>query len=340
MSKKIQGDVVRNYLKRFPKMADRTVARKIFTENKPLWTGESAVYSRVRYYRGTHGKRARAAIATLDHITKPEELNRNFMAEFDGIPAPVSEYINPWGPFLIVGAYKSLILSDIHIPFHDPIALKAALDSGKRHGCNLIIFNGDTADCHGVSRFEKDPRFRNFPNEIKSIRQFLATVRAAFPNARIIWKDGNHDERYNSYLISKAEELLGLEDYEWSNILQLDKLGIEYVTDKRPIMLGKLPVIHGHEYQSGFVAPVNPARGFFLRAKTHCLGGHHHQTSQHSEKSLDGKVISCWSTGCLAYLHPRYRPLNPYNHGFAEVETATNGDFSAQNYKILDGKIY
>ena len=191
-----------------------------------------------------------------------------------------------------------------------------------------------------LSRFQKDPRARNFAAERNDVIEFLRIVRAEFPKARIVYKEGNHEERYMSYMILKAPELLGMEILEFKNIYHLPEFNIEHVGEKRPIRLGKLNVIHGHEFARGITSPVNPARGFYMKAKTHVLGGHHHQTSQHSEKNLEQEVISAWSTGALCNLHPDYMPINSHNLGFAFATVEKNGAFEVSNLRIINGNIY
>jgi hypothetical protein len=104
--------------------------------------------------------------------------------------------------------------------------------------------------------------------------------------------------------------------------------------------LNNLWGIHGHEYVGGISAPVNPARGLFLKSKVSCFQGHNHQSSSHTEPTLTGKMVTTWSLGCLSELHPAYMPLNKWNHGFAEVDLDPNGeDFEFNNYRIFNGKI-
>ena len=110
--------------------------------------------------------------------------------------------------------------------------------------------------------------------------------------------------------------------------------------DKRPIRLGKLNVIHGHEYRFSISNPVNPARGFFLRTKTHVLGSHFHQPSHHSETNLEGCMISAWSTGCLCNVHPEYSPINNWGQGFAFVVVDKEGAFRVENLRIVGGKVW
>jgi hypothetical protein len=127
---------------------------------------------------------------------------------------------------------------------------------------------------------------------------------------------------------------------EFENIIKARARGIEIIGDKRPMKLNNLWGIHGHEYIGGISAPVNPARGLFLKAKVSTFQGHNHQTSEHTEPTLTGKMVTTWSLGCLSELHPAYMPLNKWNHGFAEVDLDANGeDFEFRNKRIFKGKI-
>ena len=76
----------------------------------------------------------------------------------------------------------------------------------------FLILNGDICDHYANSRFEADPKHRDFKVEVESVRFFLHGLRKRFPNAQIVYKHGNHEERYEKYLRAKAPELLGLED--------------------------------------------------------------------------------------------------------------------------------
>jgi len=87
---------------------------------------------------------------------------------------------------------------------------------------------------------------------------------------------------------------------------------------------------------------VNPARGLFLRAKASILAGHNHQTSAHHENDINGSQTACFSTGCLCDLQPDYRPFafTKWNHGAAIVELNKEGNFSVDNFRIIEGKVY
>ena len=70
-----------------------------------------------------------------------------------------------------------LLLSDIHVPYHNIEALTLALKYGMEHQVNTIILNGDLIDFYAISRFEKDPRKRDLAHEVNTCREFLTTLR-------------------------------------------------------------------------------------------------------------------------------------------------------------------
>lgn len=85
-----------------------------------------------------------------------------------------------------------LLISDLHIPYHDIDAITIALEYGVEHKVNTIFINGDLIDNHKVSRFESDPKKRSVKQEFDATKQFLVALRQIFPNAEIYWLKGNH----------------------------------------------------------------------------------------------------------------------------------------------------
>jgi predicted phosphodiesterase len=250
--------------------------------------------------------------------------------------------VNDYTPFHLE-AQRALILSDVHIPYHNREALMMALQYGKDFGADCIVLNGDIIDCYQLSNFCKDPKERKFNEELSELHNFLSDLRENF-KGEIIYKMGNHEERYERFLLTQAKDIEGITDPEgldilsWESITHAKKYGHKIVTNKRIIKAGKLNIGHGHEFGKSIFSPVNPARGFYLRAKCSFIGGHYHQTSEHIERDLNGSIAGCWSTGCLCDLNPAYMPLNRWNLGFSAVEI--EGDqFTVHNKKILHGRI-
>jgi hypothetical protein len=189
-----------------------------------------------------------------------------------------------------------------------------------------------------ASRFIKDRRLRDLAGELEMTREFLKMLQGMF-KCPIYFKIGNHEARWEHYLMLKAPELLGVDDFKLEQLLRFREFGVTLVKDKQIAMAGKLPILHGHEWYGGFAPPVNPARGLFLKAKESALVGHHHKTSEHTEKTLNGNVITTWSTGCLCGLEPEYAPYNGYNHGFAHVMVNKDQTYNVKNIRIINYKI-
>jgi predicted phosphodiesterase len=240
-------------------------------------------------------------------------------------------------PF-VIKASKVLVLSDIHIPYHSISALTAVFDYTKKMKIDAILLNGDVLDFFGLSRYCKDPKKRNFAEELKSFEEFMKILNDIY-KCKIYLKIGNHEERYNHFLWQKAGEIADVEEFQLEEIIKKRAKNVTIIGEKRIIKLGHLNVLHGHEFAGGVFSPVNIARGLFLKAKVSAMQGHNHQTSEHSESNLEGKLTTTFSLGCLCELNPEYRPINKWNHGFAIVDIDAKGNFEVQNKRILKGKV-
>jgi predicted phosphodiesterase len=335
-SRQIKGKVVDDYLAgKHKNLATLTLSRKIYNENPELFSSLESVRSMVRYRRGQDGKAKRATVKLTEQPTPGGYASKL------GIPNPFhipDSDEDLWEPYVLPKKIKALVLSDIHLPYHNVNALTLAFEKGQKEGVDCVILNGDTLDFHGISRYEKDPRKRSFGEELEIGREFLAALKKAF-NMPIYYKIGNHEERWESYLRIKAPEILDVQDFQIDVLLRFGQHGVQLVHDKRVIKAGNLNIMHGHEFGRSVFSPVNPARGYYLKSKTNTLCGHNHQSSQHNESDLNGKITSVWSTGCLCELHPQYMPINKWNHGFAIVETWDDGSFEVDNYSIIKGRI-
>lgn len=138
---------------------------------------------------------------------------------------------------------KFIVLSDIHFPYHDNKAIKAALQFMKNHPVDTIILNGDILDFYDVSSFDKDPdRINSLQKEIDLATKFFGQLRKIKPGARIVFVKGNHSSRLERYL-KKHPELYSLEALKLPNLLKLNDYNIEY--KDRGFKLGSLKIIHG-----------------------------------------------------------------------------------------------
>jgi len=306
------------------------LARIMFKDNKLLFKDVEDARSSLRYIEGKNGTAARARVGNVLKIEEPRPYNPYSLPASD-------ETI--YQPYAITGHKRVGILSDIHVPYHNIPALTAAIEYLKKQKIDGLLLNGDTIDCHRLSRFTKDPKKRNFKLELDTFKALFDVFEKQL-KCKIYFKLGNHEIRYQHFLYEKASELAGIEEFEFENIIKARARGIEAIGDKTVMKLNGLNGIHGHEYIGGISAPVNVARGLYLRGKVSAFQGHNHATSEHSETDMNGKITTTWSIGCLSELHPDYMPLNKWNHGFAMVDLSDNGeDYEFQNKRIYKGKV-
>lgn len=307
------------YAKRFPATPSRTLARKVASE-----FGMTVELARnlVRNARGAQGqKRRKHAI-----VDRP-------LGTAGTVPRMPPSKAQPYLPY-VLKASRIASISDVHAPFHSELALGTAVEFLKEQEPDALLINGDFADFYAISRWQKDPRKRNFKEEIELVRESICWLRHEFPGCQIVYKQGNHEERWDHWLWNHAPEICDLEEVQLEAILKLEESQVTMVGEGRPIMCGKLPVLHGHELPKGLTNPVNMARGAFLRMIDTVLVGHGHRSSSHTESNWTHKEITCWSQGCLCDLTPDYARINRWNYGFAFIEVAEDGDFSVSNYRI------
>lgn len=323
----ILGAIIVDYLKRFPNTPKLTLAKKIYAENKTVFKSIEHARRHVRNYTGESPS------------IKPENHGLE-KKSFDYNPFKLPEsHADPFEPY-IINQSKTLIISDLHFPYQSNEAITLALNYGLQKDVNCILINGDLLDFATISRHEKDFRHRSVAEEFEAVRTFLKALRENFPKCKIVFKLGNHDERWEKWLYVKAPELFDCNDFQLEVLLKLGELKIDIVKDKRPIKIGKLTVLHGHE-NTGGSGGVNPARSTFVKTLNSVLVGHYHKTSLHSEARMDGEIISVHSTGCLCGLYPNYMPLNKWCHGFAYVELdVKTGEYHVHNKMIVKGKVY
>ena len=324
--------IAREYRAKYPDFPTKKLARVMYAENALSFIDEEKARSCLRYIEGKSGIRHRR----LNTVKESEFLKTES---------------RPYNPYNLPQSYQEkreplacnniLLISDLHIPYHDIDAITIALSYGKEHKVNTIFINGDLIDNSQVSRFEKDMKKRSVKQEFDATKEFLVQLRNLFPVASIYWLKGNHCIRWEKFLEQKVREIWDDSYFHLEERLQLNEQKIQILDDTVLVKAGKLSITHGHHIFKGIFVPVSPARGAFLRAKQSVIVGHLHRASFHPETDLDGNVIGCWSTGCLCELRPAYSPLvSNSQHGFAHILVESSGDFTVRNYQIINGKLH
>lgn len=327
-----KGKIVLEYVKKFSEVPAHTLSRKIHDEYPNLFPSPEKARDLVRYYRGKVGVKNR--------LTNPH------FDEINGL-VPESDPFN-YTPFILSDSdYPIALGCDAHMPYHDKRAMEVFFEECYSQSVKTIIFNGDWMDCYQLSYFERDPTYRNMKDEISMIKILMMKLRKELPDVRFIYKFGNHEERWDRYVIQNSPDIYHIESTHLDSILRMDDLSdktiegfdkskVEIVKDKRYIKIGHLYILHGHEFGSRNYNPVSPARSLYLKTKKSAIEGHYHFVSEHTEPLIGGDTIGCWSAGCLCHLTPRYMPLNKWSQGFAIIDKRDEF-FVVKNQKIING---
>lgn len=239
----------------------------------------------------------------------------------------------------LLGERRVLVLSDIHIPFHDVNAIEAAVDWARRErGVTDVLINGDLCDFYQLSSFTRDPKERPIVEELTMAAELLGEVARAFKGATVHVKMGNHEQRFTRYVQTKAPDLSGLEALTLETVFAQYVPDVNLVEDWRVMKLGKLVVVHGHEAGRGSGGQ-HPAKWLHQRTQRSSLCGHFHRTDEWTTKDALGKVRTSWAVGCLCNLEPDYLPRNQWNHGAALVDVDGAGEFHVRNVRIHEGRV-
>jgi predicted phosphodiesterase len=324
------GNIVCEYLEKYPHLPTRTIARLLVKEVPTAFSCIESCRKMLCKYRGNDSHAARFAQG---------KYHRPNGHQSDGvipIPPPLTE-IDPWR-IVPLEFQRGLLLYDVHIPYHDEAACRVALDYGRMFNPDCIILAGDLLDFHSISSWDRDPRQRDTAVELSTAERFIEVLRDTFPKARLVLLEGNHEQRWWRFAWRNIPEFAGIPEFSLAEMLHAADYGLEVICGMKPIKAGPhLHILHGHEFGGFMTNPVNPARGLFLRAKVNSICGHFHQTSSHTEPGL-GHPVSTFSSGALCNLHPNYRPINKWNHGFITVELH-RAQWSVSNHKIIGGQV-
>ena len=326
----VVGEVASDYAAKHPHTPSLQLARMLHRDHPALFPTTECARSAVRYWRGRAGEHNKG---------KTAKAGRRIVY----VPIPEAEEV-PFGVFDLARAYPDikrwLILADLHVPYHDPEAVETTLAwAGCRETrCDGVLYLGDLGDCYSLSSWLRDPRRRQFSDELKVTGQLLDHIQQRLKPKATVWKLGNHEYRLERYLMRCAAELFGMEEFSFKTFLDLDRRGIRLVDSMWPIKYRALTMLHGHEMRGGWTSPVNPARTAYLRMHDCTIVAHWHRTSEHTEPCAGSdRTVTCWSVGCLCNLHPEYAPLNLWNHGFSVLDV--RGDWTVENHRIVKGSV-
>jgi predicted phosphodiesterase len=323
----LKNQTVAQYIDKYPSMTKHSLAKVILEKEPLVFSDLEEVRWFIRYLTNSAGEHARSVSAGSMGSKKMNFVGRSVAKKARTVSLPQKNDNILW-------------ISDLHFPNHDEDAINLALNYGLDKKVNTIIIGGDLLDNEPFSAWDKKPSVNQVRRWFEMVQDFLLGLRLQFQDVDIYFLLGNHDLWYEKFLVKKAPILFDDPYYSLEKRLKLDQLDIIVLDEKTKLKIDGLLALHGHTLMRQKLPPVNAARGVFLRSKHSIIIGHVHSSSKHVETTLAGKMISCFSVGCLCTLSPDYDPHNTkHNQGFAHI-TRKSGFYHVDNLEIQDGVIY
>lgn len=269
-------------------------------------------------------------------------------------------------PDVQIGFRRDLDTAELD-PFHDELAMAAALRVVRDVDPDLIVVLGDLNDFAPFGRFEQEPGFALTTQPgIDRSTLFLAELRVAAPRARIVVIEGNHDRRLAKQIVANAVAAFGLRpgftppdtwpDLSIPHLLRFEELGVEYVGGYPAGLFWineRLACIHGHRVNSAG----STAARVVDDSRISLIFGHVHRMElQHRTRlAYEGAKFSLAATpGCLCRIDGTVpstksapdafgRPVptvENWSHGVAVVTYKPgDGPFGVELVPIFDGNV-
>lgn len=329
-----KGNIVIQYLESNPTMPSLTMAKLIMSKHPLEFKDTEAIRTLIRVYRGASGDKMRLDMDTKDYYDQNK--NKNFLLS---IPEPESEDIKPYKLPLINNNIG--VFGDFHIPHHRKKPIELAVNYFKEQNVNTLILNGDILDNTPFTRHDgKRPSAADVRKWFDQAEYFFEYLRNEFPDAMIIWLEGNHDYWYRRWMNQHAALLDADPYFSLQERLHIDEYKIKFIDQTQYLMAGKLSVCHGHQLGGKFGVGVMPARTVYLKTKRSMVINHVHVETSYTEPDLHGDIVTCWSIACMCTLTPEYQPFGGKAcHGFGHVKVEKGGDFNMKNFRVHKNKI-
>jgi hypothetical protein len=225
---------------------------------------------------------------------------------------------------------KMIIGSDFHDEEADEFALSVFIDTCIRIQPDVIVLNGDIADCYEFStKYKQDPRKIRIKERFDFLKyRIFKPLRDGCPDAQIDFVMGNHEFRILNMLADRTPHmrvlLADVMGIEFKDIFGLDEFQINWVSkvdlgaftkkDQQREMKNNYQIYYG----CYAVAHIPDQSLMKVYSGTN---GHHHKAQLTSEVNVDkGGPITWVQTPSIHYRDAEYMGgVSKWNMGFLEV---------------------
>lgn len=237
---------------------------------------------------------------------------------------------------------RVLVLGDVHIPYHDVLALRAVENYMRDNTFDECIYLGDILDFHELSQYSQDePEVisKKIKDTYRMGNEFLdiqtEILRGNNKKCKMVFIEGNHEYRVQRFL-DREPRLRGF--IEVDEQLWLKERGIEWIPSWSTAQVykkGKANFLHGiytNKYHANKMVSIYGEPVYY--GHVHSIQSYSHVTRA-NDKLLEGK-----SLGCLCLLEQSYLRGNPTNwaQSFSVFHFLPSGYFNETTVRIFDGK--
>lgn len=242
---------------------------------------------------------------------------------------------------------KIIVFSDAHFTGTSTTAFKALLKMIKQFKPQVIVCNGDAFDGQVLSRFpsinyDQKPTVLE---ELNACRMHLDEIAKNKPaGCELIWTLGNHDMRYESWLVNKVPEYSGVDGFslkyhfpEWKTcwsywvgeqtVIKHRYKGGRTAGYSNLLSAGNTNIITGHTHVL-CASPISNYQGTFWGVQTGCLADPMSETFEYCEDSPKD-----WRSGFVMLSFAQGRMLMP-ELIMVSNEQAGEYEFRGEIYKV------
>ena len=180
---------------------------------------------------------------------------------------------------------------DIHFPFEDKLFLAYLMAKCSEMNPTTIVIIGDLLDCYSISNFDKDPgRKETLNDERNAALKWLSELRAAHPQAEIIFIEGNHEERIARNIKRYLPGLHDLPELSTGSLLKLDKFDVKH--------FGSYGFLRwGHRVKHGQSTARWSSNAEMLKHRVSGISGHVHRKQEASFMDGEGHLTTWRAIG-------------------------------------------
>lgn len=241
------------------------------------------------------------------------------------------------------------IISDIQFPFEDERALDVALQFIESYKPDGVILNGDIADCHDLSDYDRDPR--DMGRTLLEVQKCRSLMKSMAHVRHKMWLGGNHEDRWRRVIWRESQRRAGLGeilavlvsgfgvdptdvDETFRRAFYVAEHGFEYWPYGHYAEIAESNLIITHGFCSRKHAGAT-ARAHYERLGRCCIVGHCQRLGSYTTTKMD-EIHGAWESGCLCQLHPKWIQFPDWQHGLITVDVE-GPTFHVNQIPILPG---